>query len=107
MGDLISLIMKKIIQRIRSLVTWPVILFFLALTLLFSFVLFPAFTKEVKSITGMEMKSVDATLFPGAKTVVTTVNIFKGQNVAEVYLKQKYKKILPFLLFMLSCCLYY
>lgn len=104
--------MKKIIQRIRSLATWPVILFFLTLTLLFAFVLFPAFTKEVKAIAGMEMKSVDASLFPGAKTVANIVNMFKEQNIAEVYIRTEIQKDLAFpfiyaiLLFLLLAAVY-
>ncbi|CAN5608502.1 hypothetical protein BH10BAC2_BH10BAC2_05390 [soil metagenome] len=88
--------MKVLIQRIKNLAAWPVILFFLALTLLFSFVLFPAFTKEVKEITGKEMKSVEASLFPDAKKVTGTINMFKQQKVADVYIKTEIQKDLAF-----------
>lgn len=88
--------MKVLIQRLTSLATWPVILFFLALTLLFSFVLFPAFTKELKAITGKEMKSVDASLFPDAKTVAGIINMFKQEKVADVYIRTEIQKDLAF-----------
>lgn len=96
----------------KAISIWPAILFFSLLFLLFSLVLFPAFTEQIKEITGKEISSVDVLLCPSTSAVSNTINWFKQENVASVYIRTEIQKdiVFPFiyaiLLSMLLCIVY-